>query len=168
METLAHVRPRVMLVCLPTSAGRYTSSYRIPVFIFVMIWIFKIPQYDIFWHPIFFFKRKGRTCITRAALDTPYCAVHHSQQHMCNMYIQYIQQCACRESQPTHSSDWLWSLIDMLHLVWTDTLLESIKSQLVRTLCHSSECVIGLKSNECSTFLVQFTANIKCVNLFIL
>ncbi len=28
-----------------TSAGRYTGSYRIPVFIFLMIWIFKIPQY---------------------------------------------------------------------------------------------------------------------------
>ncbi len=27
------------------SAGRYTGSYRIPVFIFLMIWIFKIPQY---------------------------------------------------------------------------------------------------------------------------
>ncbi len=26
-------------------AGRYTGSYRIPVFIFLMIWIFKIPQY---------------------------------------------------------------------------------------------------------------------------
>ncbi len=30
---------------LPSSAGRYTGSYRIPVFIFLMIWIFKIPQY---------------------------------------------------------------------------------------------------------------------------
>ncbi len=29
----------------PPSAGRYTGSYRIPVFIFLMIWIFKIPQY---------------------------------------------------------------------------------------------------------------------------
>ncbi len=28
-----------------TSAGRYTGSYRIPVFIFLTIWIFKIPQY---------------------------------------------------------------------------------------------------------------------------
>ncbi len=28
-----------------SSAGRYTSSYRIPVFIFLTIWIFKIPQY---------------------------------------------------------------------------------------------------------------------------
>ncbi len=28
-----------------SSAGRYTGSYRIPVFIFLMIWIFKIPQY---------------------------------------------------------------------------------------------------------------------------
>ncbi len=27
------------------SAGRYTGSYRIPVFIFLTIWIFKIPQY---------------------------------------------------------------------------------------------------------------------------
>ncbi len=27
------------------SAGRYTGSYRIPVFIFLMIWTFKIPQY---------------------------------------------------------------------------------------------------------------------------
>ncbi len=27
------------------SAGRYTGSYRIPVFIFLMIYIFKIPQY---------------------------------------------------------------------------------------------------------------------------
>ncbi len=26
-------------------AGRYTGSYRIPVFIFLTIWIFKIPQY---------------------------------------------------------------------------------------------------------------------------
>ncbi len=31
-----------ILLC---SAGRYTGSYRIPVFIFLMIWIFKIPQY---------------------------------------------------------------------------------------------------------------------------
>ncbi len=30
---------------LSVSAGRYTGSYRIPVFIFLMIWIFKIPQY---------------------------------------------------------------------------------------------------------------------------
>ncbi len=30
---------------LSISAGRYTGSYRIPVFIFLMIWIFKIPQY---------------------------------------------------------------------------------------------------------------------------
>ncbi len=28
-----------------SSAGRYTGSYRIPVFIFLTIWIFKIPQY---------------------------------------------------------------------------------------------------------------------------
>ncbi len=28
-----------------TRAGRYTGSYRIPVFIFLTIWIFKIPQY---------------------------------------------------------------------------------------------------------------------------
>ncbi len=28
-----------------SSAGRYTGSYRIPVFIFLMIWIFKIPWY---------------------------------------------------------------------------------------------------------------------------
>ncbi len=27
------------------SAGRYTGSYRIPVFISLTIWIFKIPQY---------------------------------------------------------------------------------------------------------------------------
>ncbi len=30
---------------VPSSAGRYTGSYRIPVFIFLMIWIFKKPQY---------------------------------------------------------------------------------------------------------------------------
>ncbi len=30
---------------LTNSAGRYTGSYRIPVFIFLTIWIFKIPQY---------------------------------------------------------------------------------------------------------------------------
>ncbi len=30
------------------SAGRYTGSYRIPVFIFLTIWILKIPQYR--WH----------------------------------------------------------------------------------------------------------------------
>ncbi len=30
---------------LGISAGRYTGSYRIPVFIFLTIWIFKIPQY---------------------------------------------------------------------------------------------------------------------------
>ncbi len=30
---------------LSFSAGRYTGSYRIPVFIFLTIWIFKIPQY---------------------------------------------------------------------------------------------------------------------------
>ncbi len=30
---------------LEGSAGRYTGSYRIPVFIFLMIWIFKIPPY---------------------------------------------------------------------------------------------------------------------------
>ncbi len=32
-------------VLLSVSAGRYTGSYRIPVFIFLTIWIFKIPQY---------------------------------------------------------------------------------------------------------------------------
>ncbi len=31
------------MICI--SAGRYTGSYRIPVFIFLMIWIFKIPRY---------------------------------------------------------------------------------------------------------------------------
>ncbi len=30
---------------LQCRAGRYTGSYRIPVFIFLTIWIFKIPQY---------------------------------------------------------------------------------------------------------------------------
>ncbi len=30
---------------LVARAGRYTGSYRIPVFIFLTIWIFKIPQY---------------------------------------------------------------------------------------------------------------------------
>ncbi len=35
-----------MKFCRPRfSAGRYTGSYRIPVFIFLTIWIFKIPQY---------------------------------------------------------------------------------------------------------------------------
>ncbi len=32
-------------VCDRVSAGRYTGSYRIPVFIFLTIWIFQIPQY---------------------------------------------------------------------------------------------------------------------------
>ncbi len=31
--------------CIYSRAGRYTGSYRIPVFIFLTIWIFKIPQY---------------------------------------------------------------------------------------------------------------------------
>ncbi len=31
--------------CHRSRAGRYTGSYRIPVFIFLTIWIFKIPQY---------------------------------------------------------------------------------------------------------------------------
>ncbi len=30
---------------ISSRAGRYTGSYRIPVFIFLTIWIFKIPQY---------------------------------------------------------------------------------------------------------------------------
>ncbi len=33
----------LLMICF--SAGRYTGSYRIPVFIFLMIFIFKIPQY---------------------------------------------------------------------------------------------------------------------------
>ncbi len=32
-------------VTVKTRAGRYTGSYRIPVFFFLTIWIFKIPQY---------------------------------------------------------------------------------------------------------------------------
>ncbi len=35
----------VQLEDVSCSAGRYTGSYRIPVFIFLTIWIFKIPQY---------------------------------------------------------------------------------------------------------------------------
>ncbi len=34
-----------LYVCVLCRAGRYTGSYRIPVFIFLTIWIFKIPQY---------------------------------------------------------------------------------------------------------------------------
>ncbi len=37
-------KPLILWVLYP-SAGRYTGSYRIPVFIFFTIWIFKIPQY---------------------------------------------------------------------------------------------------------------------------
>ncbi len=33
------------MIVMCCSAGRYTGSYRIPVFIFLMILIFKIPQY---------------------------------------------------------------------------------------------------------------------------
>ncbi len=36
---------RLIWVKLSSRAGRYTGSYRIPVFIFLTIWIFKIPQY---------------------------------------------------------------------------------------------------------------------------
>ncbi len=35
----------MILAILACRAGRYTGSYRIPVFIFLTIWIFKIPQY---------------------------------------------------------------------------------------------------------------------------
>ncbi len=35
----------IHLLLILISAGRYTGSYRIPVFIFLTIWIFKIPQY---------------------------------------------------------------------------------------------------------------------------
>ncbi len=34
-----------VLCLLWSRAGRYTGSYRIPVFFFLTIWIFKIPQY---------------------------------------------------------------------------------------------------------------------------
>ncbi len=37
--------PEWEISSLEASAGRYTGSYRIPVFIFLTIWIFKIPQY---------------------------------------------------------------------------------------------------------------------------
>ncbi len=40
-----YVHVLYMYSILGSSAGRYTGSYRIPVFIFIMIWIFKIPQY---------------------------------------------------------------------------------------------------------------------------
>ncbi len=36
---------RTWSISTASSAGRYTGSYRIPVFIFLTIWIFKIPQY---------------------------------------------------------------------------------------------------------------------------
>ncbi len=35
----------ILSIIIFASAGRYTGSYRIPVFIFLTIWIFKIPQY---------------------------------------------------------------------------------------------------------------------------
>ncbi len=42
--TRVHTVPFKMLG-VSNSAGRYTGSYRIPVFIFLTIWIFEIPQY---------------------------------------------------------------------------------------------------------------------------
>ncbi len=37
--------PFVQLFKVRPRAGRYSGSYRIPVFFFLTIWIFKIPQY---------------------------------------------------------------------------------------------------------------------------
>ncbi len=41
----AALHTHMKTVAQPVRAGRYTGSYRIPVFFFLTIWIFKIPQY---------------------------------------------------------------------------------------------------------------------------